>query len=222
MRLPSGEVELITSSMLERAFNCGLADARTPVRSFAAHTWITLQEAANLEFNESPFLASVAPEAPLDLDMDLQGGARWQVRDEEIEVRAVKASRLPAIGAVITVVALAATLVMGISLQLDGNVAAAHAAAAPVPATHRSTETVHEHVHPQRTWDTERFTDEQKKRLHEIDFKHRWEGFGLKGHASPVVSPSEKAFTPPSPHAPAPAAAPTSEASRWDPLDGRL
>jgi len=83
MRLPTGEVEVVTASALERAFRCGLADARTPVRSVASPVWTTLAEAAEIDTSDPRAPGSLLPVA-LDEEpaADLASGKPWQVRTE--------------------------------------------------------------------------------------------------------------------------------------------
>lgn len=78
VQLPSGEIEVVSSSALERAFDCGLVDARTPVRAFATPIWTTLGEAASLEEGEPSTLSSLAPIAMASIP-PADDSAQWRV-----------------------------------------------------------------------------------------------------------------------------------------------
>ena len=82
MRLPSGEIEVATASDLEGAFRCGLADARTPVRSVSSPVWRTLAEVAGIDTCDPRSLGSLLPVAVDDPAADLVRGASWRVRPD--------------------------------------------------------------------------------------------------------------------------------------------
>jgi hypothetical protein len=83
MRLPSGEIEVATATDLEGAFRCGLADARTPVRSVSSPVWRTLAEVANIETCDSRSLGSLLPVTVEEPAADLVSGASWRVRPDD-------------------------------------------------------------------------------------------------------------------------------------------
>src|SRR5690348_17043775 len=78
VQLPSGEIEVVSSSALERAFQCGLVDARTPVRAFATPLWTTLGDAASLEEGEPSTISSLAPMSMASIP-PADDSAQWRV-----------------------------------------------------------------------------------------------------------------------------------------------
>ena len=112
MRIPSGEVEIVTAAELERAFDCGLVDARTPVRAFGAHTWTTMMEAAELPAPTAASMASLSPTAFDAPAADLVDGATWQSRSD-VDPRTFKPSKTPAIAAVLITAAFVAAALLG-------------------------------------------------------------------------------------------------------------
>lgn len=92
MRLPTGEIEVVTASALEDAFRCGLADARTPVRSVGSPVWSALAEVAEIETSDPRSLGSLLPvslEAP---EADLENEQAWKIR-REIDTSTMKPGR---------------------------------------------------------------------------------------------------------------------------------
>jgi hypothetical protein len=199
MRLPSGEVELVTANVLERAFQCGLVDARTPVRSVAAPVWVPLQEAAELDPGPPMSMTSLSPMALETALSDEEVGARWLVRERDLDPRAVRASRLPILGGALALVAAVAVVALGIGQptnDLASHVAAANApmaievtSAAPRP----SRPDVTEHEHPTRVFD-ERLTAAQRWKLRDLDYRRRMRGPSTKTQHG--VSPSHGALAP--------------------------
>lgn len=82
MRLPTGEVEVATASAIEDAFRCGLADARTPVRSVGSAVWRTLGEVAEIDTTDPRDLGSLLPVAVEEPAADLSEGRRWVSRTD--------------------------------------------------------------------------------------------------------------------------------------------
>ena len=185
-RLPSGDVELLSASALENAFSCGLVDARTPVRTPSSTTWTTLHEAADFEPGERTSVASLTPTSMEVLPSDEGVGARYTINDRDLDPRAIRGSRTPF---AMTVIAILAVVGIGFA-SFTRETSASETTASRLSVAAGGT--AERPTLRKRTG----FTDEQMKRLHDIDFKHRWEGFGLPGHASHVVSRSQGAFTP--------------------------
>lgn len=212
MRLPSGEVEIVTADALQRAFDCGLVEARTPVRAFGAHTWTTMLEAAELPVSAAPTMASLSPMAFDAPAADLGDGAPWQSRTD-VDPKAFKPSKAPAVVAILVSAAFVAVAVLGGKLPQNPaleRVAAASSLAAVQPV-HVSRPDIREMLRTPKS-EEDRLTGDQKRRLSEIDYTTRTRG--RKVHSlTPLlpkrgVRPSEDPF------------AHKAGASTGDPLDG--
>jgi negative regulator of sigma E activity len=179
MRLPTGEVTLTKDGDLERAFRCGLVDARTPLLGAAAHIWTTLGEAAELPEH----LWTAEPAAA-----DLQSGAPWHVRDEDEEAMPSfgrkHRSFFGAAAAAIAVALVLSTVGLGVA-HAEGSEALIAATATDglqtkamdpllVRAMRNARQAQELPYHSQR--DLQRLTKEQQRRLREIDLARRMRG----------------------------------------------
>lgn len=170
LRLPSGEVDIATATGLQRAFECGLVDLRTPVRAFGANVWTTMREAAELSIPPGSSIASLIPtsfDAPVAVD--LVDGTPWQSR-RDVDPKAFKPSRLPVLlGAVLTVA------FAGVAF-FEGDAIKAASASDIEPAkvvntvTHGSRREIREQLHTPNRPPGPRFTKDQRHRLAELDY----------------------------------------------------
>lgn len=196
MRLPSGEVEIVTAAELERAFHCGLVEARTPVRAFGAHTWTTMLEAAELPVPAGTSMASLSPIAFDAPAADLGDGAPWLSRTD-VDPRAFKPSKAPAVLAIFVSAAFVAAAVLGSKLPRSPALerVAAASSLTSMPAVRVSRPDVREMMRTPKS-EEERLTSDQKRRLREIDYTTRMHG--RKVHSlTPLLGtrPSEDPFS---------------------------
>lgn len=217
IQLPTGEVVTADAAKVERAFRCGLVDGRTLVRASTVPTWEPLADAAGLEPTDLP--TGTEPErASLLSDQEL--APLWKVRDEEVDPRAIRGSRfmpLSMVGGILTLLALVG---YGVTARADTGLpeyAMAQRMAPPAPpptstAPANGPHPSHDYVHPVHEG---RFDAAEIKRLREMDYTHRMQGFGNRNTRWHVVSPSSKALAPPPNWTPGPP-------SKFDPLNGDL
>jgi len=224
MRLPSGEIEIVEASALERAFHCGLVDSRTPVLAVGSHVWTTLGEAADLD--DPPM--SIMPEALDEPAADLANGAQWHVRTVEDDTRfrdATKRSRYGVLGLVILAICTAG---LGVAwADVDGGTSAstasmkteARAVEAADPALAKAIRNVRaaEEVPHHSKRDLERLTKEQQRRLRELDLARRMRGDDKRdarriAAGKPIVVPYENVSADPF----------GKSVSPFDPLNGSL
>jgi hypothetical protein len=216
LRLPSGEVEIATATALQRAFECGLIDLRTPVRAFGTHVWITMQEAAELSPPASRLGGSLSPTALDSPAPDLASGAIWSSRSD-VDPERFKPSRIPAIVVLLASAAFVCLVLVGETARGPSTSAALQQfpTAAPTTMVKLAPPPIRERLHtPSR--DTERLTKEQKHRLAELDYVTRTQR-PTSSLARPLVSKTATR----SPNDPFSRTAFT-VASRGDPLDGSL
>jgi hypothetical protein len=135
MRLPTGEVEIVTASALEDAFDCGLADARTPVRSVASPMWTSLAEVAEIDTSDPRALGSLLPVAVEEPAADLARGGAWPVRTE-LDASAFTTGRRGVIGAGLAIAGFLALMAFGGSQLSDPAPAAAAGGAAAAATEH--------------------------------------------------------------------------------------
>ena len=216
MRLPSGEVELIPATALQRAFECGLVDSRTPVRAFGAHTWTTLDVAAELADASLGSFAPLAMDAPAP---DLNDGAIWRSRSD-IDPKSFRPRKTPLLGALAAAAVVGVIGFFGLRLpanDLDTHIAAAQAAErahrAADPAIRVAPAPPPELLHTARRFE-QRLSAEQRKRLREADYARR--AVTKPGRHKPSAS---ALFANPTND---PMTASTAGADRWDPLNGAL
>jgi hypothetical protein len=226
MRLSTGEVELVTPAALQRAFKCGLVNARTPVREIGGHVWTTLGDAAEITDGPRGELSSLAPMAIDEADVvaaDLENGLRWHVR-QDADPKAFRGSRLRAVGALLAATAaIAAVAVLGARVpvnDLQEHVAAARMAQearaeleADALATARKARPVLDLIWTEEEPE-ERLSEDQKRRLIERDTAMLQHGIGLptsrslmapRGAKDPFANSSK---------------APSHQNDPWDPLNG--
>jgi len=225
MRLPSGEIEIADASTLERAFRCGLVDARTPVLAVGAKVWTTLADAAELE---TPPL-SVFPDA-LDAGepaADLADGATWHVCNQDDETRfraASKRSRYAVLG--IAIAAIIGSTGLGVAWAEPSGasqVARQHEVRAPGSAQPttlarggRNAKDVEDVSHHSKR-DLERLTKDQQRRLRELDLARRMRGDDKRdarriAAGKPIVVPYAQVSSDPF----------AKSTSPFDPLNGSL
>jgi hypothetical protein len=218
LRLPSGEIEVATATSLQRAFDCGLVDFRTPVRAFGSHTWTTMLEAAKLEVPASPAL-SLSPIA-LDTPAADLVEVHWQSRNE-VDPKAFKHSRTtPVLVALLASCALAAVALFGDKVPvLASNASMQLEAASVIPVTPREPRsaqtTKHDLESLPTTKNTEpRWTKVQRHRLAELDYVTRTQRpkSSFVKPLLPKPGASEDPFARKS----------TNVSRRGDPLDGSL
>jgi hypothetical protein len=226
MRLSTGEVELVTPTALQRAFKCGLVNARTPVREIGGHMWTTLGEAAEIADGPRGELSSLAPMAIDDANVvaaDLENGLRWHVR-QDADPRAFRASRLGVVGALlVATAAIGAVAVLGMQMpnnELREHVSAAREAQeakaeleANALAIARKARPALDLIWPEEE-PAERLSEDQKRRLIERDTAMLQHGVGLptshslmapKGAKDPFANSSK---------------VPSHQNDPWDPLNG--
>jgi hypothetical protein len=226
MRLSTGEVELVTPAALQRAFKCGLVNARTPVREIGGHVWTTLGDAAEITDGPRGELSSLAPMAIDEANVvaaDLESGLRWYVRQDS-DPKAFRASRLGAVGALlVATAAIAAVAVLGTRMptnELREHISAAREAQeaqaeleANALATARKAQPVLDLIWPEEE-PAERLSEDQKRRLIERDTAMLQHGVGLptsrslmapRGAKDPFANSSK---------------APSHQNDPWDPLNG--
>lgn len=167
LRLPSGEVEIVTANALQRAFECGLVDVRTSVRAFGAHAWTTMAEAAELEVPGSPSWASLSAMAFDAPAADLGGGAPWQSR-QDMDPRAFKPSRTRAVVAVFASVSLIAIALLGGEVAASPSVK--RAAIVPQPLSFEVARPPMRELLRTPKGEDERLTKDQRRRLRELDY----------------------------------------------------
>ena len=165
LRLPSGEIEIVTPTALQRAFECGLVDVRTPVRAFGAHTWTTMAEAAELDVPGSPWIASFAPMAFDVSAADLGAGAQWQSR-RDVDPRAFKPSRAPALFALLISVSFVAVALLGANADASTSLPQA-ATITSLKCSAHAPSPIHDLLRAAKP--EGRLTADQKKRLRELD-----------------------------------------------------
>lgn len=217
LRLPSGEIEVVTPDELQRAFDCGLVEARTPVRAYGAHTWITMAEAAELPAPDPRSMASLSPLALDAPAADLDDGAPWRSR-RDVDPQAFRPSRAPVLGALLLSVAFVALAVLGGNVPQPGPLERAAAAAAIAPAApsfRASRPPMPELLHREEAApEVARLTKAQKRRLRKLDYVTRTYGRKV---VAPALRPSKRrrrAFDDPF------ARTSNAPARRGDPLDG--
>lgn len=202
MRLSTGEIELVTAEGLERAFECGLVDVRTPVRSASTPIWTTLGEAAGFEDDVTPSFPSLSPVA-IEERVTVPPDGEWQVR-RYVDARSFEVGRGRTY-AVIFAAALALVLGGVIGKQLTADARAERATAGQVADTalrvaspaSMAPPPVAELL-PEAAPKPERLTDDQKRRLRELDAaqrlkaktsKRRWR----KTSGTPLTPPRKRA-----------------------------
>ena len=180
LQIPSGEIEIATSEALKGAYKCGLVDLRTPVRAFGAHTWQTMQEAAEIQLPGAPSIVSFAPVALSAPPPELEEAMTRQSR-VDVDPRTFKPSRRPAIFIAVGIAACLLALGLGKGNPMKN----AHAAAvtsletsdeqesvkpmtalAPKPAA----KPIREQLHASERYDGSRFSKDQKWKLLELDY----------------------------------------------------
>ncbi|AKU94236.1 hypothetical protein AKJ09_00900 [Labilithrix luteola] len=221
VQLPSGEIEVVTSSALERAFHCGLVSARTPVRAFATPIWTTLGEAASFEDGEPSTISSLAPIAMASIP-PADDSAQWRVGSYlETMFEPPKSRTIGAVAMMMgAVMALAAVGIARIPNAIAG-AGASHAAAlarespkapeamalpppAPIPPP-----TPMPAAAPAPSASAKHLTNEQRYRLRMQDAAQRWAPRD-KTHSksrTPIEPPSDRLLR---------------GGSRFDPLNGAL
>ncbi len=224
MRLPSGEIEIVDATALERAFRCGLVDGRTAVLAVGGKVWTTLAEAADLE---TPPL-SVFPDAleTGEPAADLANGAQWHVRDEADETRFRDASKRSRSGVIaIAIAAVLASTGLGVAwADSTGamtipmqNEARAPGSPEPAPARAIRKGKGMDDVPHHSKRDLERLSKEQQRRLREIDLARRMRGDDKRdarriAAGKPIVTPYSEVVTDPF----------AKSVSAFDPLNGSL
>jgi hypothetical protein len=188
LRLPSGEVELATADALQRSFECGLVDHRTPVRAFGAHTWITMQEAAELAVPPSPSMASLSPTACDPPAIDLDAGARWQSRGD-IDPKAFKPSRIPAVVALMLSGAFLGFALLRADPPLSPAMQALQQPPAIAPLPKFSRPPIVEEQHVARKPMPERWTREERHRFAELEYLSRLNAPKSSRPSRPVLKP---------------------------------
>jgi len=223
MRLPSGEVEVTTAGDLESAFRCGLADARTPVRSVSSTIWTTLAEVAEIDTCDSHSLGSLLPVAVDEPAADLVSGASWRVRpDDPSHALRSGAGRFLRGVALVGVLAMAAF--GGSLLTPDG--ARHHDHEARVPTNDRETfelTKVALHPHAKLTPAEELAKRKLERRLREADAVRRAEAIAAPRRTK--LRQEQRSTTPvgPRPAAGTARGGPfTNGGDRFDPLNGSL
>lgn len=232
MRLPTGEIEVVSGDALERARRCGLADARTPVRAVGSPVWTTLAEVADMETSDEHSLGSLLPVAVDEPAPDLARRSIWAIRTE-VDVRTLR-ERASGWTRLFVGVALMASVAIGaIATSKDdararaaaagasrGGSSAAEAALLARRPTHDAKEMLR--VEPPG----DRFTREQRKKLREMDYVHRLMGVGTPkgpkrfGTSRTPLAPERKGA---SDKKEAPSASPfVHGGDPHDPLNGRL
>lgn len=218
LRLPSGEIEIVTPTALQRAFECGLVDVRTPVRAFGAHTWTTMAEAAQLDVPGSPSIASLAPMAFDAPAADLGAGALWQSR-KDVDPRAFKPSRAPALAALLISVSFVGVALLGADADASNSLSGT-AESTSLTCTTRARPPMHDLLRAVKP-EAERLTEDQKRRLRELDAITRTQRPRASSR-TPLLGahrvPSSGVLTSIDPFA----SGLKTGASRGDPLDGSL
>jgi hypothetical protein len=150
MRVPTGEVEVVTAEALEDAFRCGLADARTPVRSVGSKVWTTLAEVAGIDTSSPEELGSLLPVALEEQALSAESGEAWQMR-REIDTRGFRPSARRVVASVVAVAGvLAGTVAGGVRLWNLGYLAKEPHLAAQVVAVEEVPRPTPERIEPLR------------------------------------------------------------------------
>lgn len=230
MRLPTGEIEVVTASALEDAFRCGLADARTPVRSVGSPVWRALAEVADVETSDPRRLGSLLPVSLEEPAADLENEEAWKIR-RELDTSTLKPGLRRFAGAALAVVGCIALAVFGgakLSEQASAerfaevHLARQVAAAANAPVPHATPELQEvlrtmpdDPDEPSRRHAIERRLREMDlmRRMNEAANPHRTERQRAKRSRTPVEPPVGWGSTP-SPF--------TESGNRLDPLNGAL
>lgn len=225
MRLPTGEVELLTAPAMKEAFRCGLIDLRTPVRPFDGHAWITLEEAAGFDERMSDHFPSLTPIAIDNPAPDLDDGAPWRVR-RYVDEGSLRPGKTRVAGAILLTIGAFAAIAALVRPHVGSGVledrlaqaraasdeANAAAAMLPPPAVEA----------PRPPPAPERLTEHQKRRLREMDAERAYKAAIKKQKRR--AKPQSSILEPPPDWRGAPRAKEpfTEGGNRFDPLNGAL
>ncbi|MBX3186004.1 MAG: hypothetical protein KF819_03270 [Labilithrix sp.] len=179
MRLPTGEVEIASAAELERAFRCGLADARTPLRAVGSHVWTTLADAAEIDTSEERCLGSLLPVALEEPAPDLDSGAPWRVRADDAAPARPAAARAGLVIGTMVAAASAALLIVASARATDrsaedaGRRAASSIGETSPPVASRPISPGHDLERYAEPEAESRLTESQVRRLRELDAVRR-------------------------------------------------